>query len=334
MPAHEGMGQFRVCAAARPLASQTSGGKCIGSGMSTDHFHNHPVKHRLLRSMLVLGLLFVPGVAVADPPIKPFKDTLFSQNRVLESRDDGAFQVIDYQEQRDINARDEDPERRVKSPYIDTGVRKYQVNETLNLSGNRLDVMRVGPMQDAAFTVIFIHGRGGDRRLGANDYSFGGNFNRLKNLSVLNGGSYYAPSIKSFDPNGAADVAALIRHVFELSAGRPVILACASMGGFICQSVSRDKEAVRYLKGLVVMGGPPDPGFLTTPAAKLKIPVYFAHGSADKVYRAEDQIALFEKMRAKKYPATFRLFETGGHGTPVRMSDWREILNFMLTARG
>ncbi|WP_377298737.1 alpha/beta hydrolase [Rhizobium sp. SGZ-381] len=299
--------------------------------MSTDHFYNRPVKLGLQRLALTATLLISPAIARAEEPIKPFKDALFSQNRVLESRDGGAFQVIDYQEQRDINARDEEPERRVKSAYVDTGVRKDQVNETLNLSGSPLEVMRVGPLQDAAFTVIFIHGRGGDRRLGANDYSFGGNFNRLKNLAVQNGGSYYAPSIKSFDPNGAADVAALVRHVFELSAGRPVILACASMGGFICQSVSRDKEAVRYLKGLVIMGGPPDPGFLTTPAAKLKIPVYFAHGSADKVYKAEDQIGLFEKMRAKKYPVVFRLFETGGHGTPVRMSDWREILNFMLT---
>ena len=301
--------------------------------MSTDHFHTRPVKHRQRFAVLALGLLLTHGIACADEPIRPFKDALFSQQRVLESRDDGAFQVIDYQEQRDINERDQEPERRVKSPYVDTGVRKYQVNETLSLSGSRLDVMRVGPLQDAAFTVIFIHGRGGDRRLGANDYSFGGNFNRLKNLSVLNGGSFYAPSIRSFDPNGAADVSALIRHVFELSAGRPVILACASMGGFICQSVSRDKEAVRYLKGLVVMGGPPDPGFLTTPAAKLRIPVYFSHGSADKVYKAEDQIGLFEKMREKKYPAIFRLFETGGHGTPVRMSDWREILNFVLTEK-
>ncbi len=165
-----------------------------------------------------------------------------------------------------------------------------------------------------------------------NDYTFGGNFNRLKNLVVQSGGAYYAPSVKSFDPNGAADIAALIRHVFELSSGRPVILACASMGNFICQSVTRDKEAVRYLKGLVVMGGPSDPGFLTTPAAKLKIPVYFSHGSADSVYKAEEQIALYRKMRKAGYPTIFRLFQTGGHGTPIRMSDWREILNFMLAA--
>lgn len=299
--------------------------KRILSRMSTDHL-------RLMAS----GLLFLCCIAAAsaaqDGPIRPFKDDLFSRQTVLESRDGGAFAVIDYQEMRDINERDQEPERRVKSAYVDLRVRQYQENETLTLDGAKLDVMRAGRLNDANFTVIFIHGRGGDRRLGANDYSFGGNFNRLKNLAVLNGGVYYAPSMRSFDPNGAADIAALIRLTFELSRGRPVILACASMGSFICHSVSRDKEAVRYLKGLVIMGGAPDPGFLTTPAARLKIPIYIAHGSDDKVYAAGDQVALYTKMAAKSYPVRFRLFKTGGHGTPVRMSDWRDILNFLLTA--
>ena len=294
--------------------------------MSTDHL-------AIRAACLALSLLFPIAAAAQDGPIRPFKDELFSRQAVLETQDGGAFQVIDYQELRDINARDEEPERRVKSQYVETRVRRYQENQTLTLGGQRLDVTRVGKLENAAFTVIFIHGRGGDRRLGANDYTFGGNFNRLKNLAVLNGGTYYAPSVRSFDPNGAADIAALIRQAFELSMGRPVILACASMGGFVCQSVSRDKEAVRYLKGLVILGGPPDPGFLTTPAAKLKIPVYLAHGSADSVYAADNQVALYKKMIAARYPARMKLFQTGGHGTPIRMADWRDILNFMLAAR-
>lgn len=293
--------------------------------MSTDHLS--------LRVLVALCLcLFASATAAADGPVRPFKDALFSSQAVLKTEDEGAFKVLDYQELRDINQRDEEPERRVKRDYVDLGVREFQANETLTIASSRLDVARVGRMRDASFTIIFIHGRGGDRRLGVNDYTFGGNFNRLKNLVVQSGGAYYAPSVKSFDPNGAADIAALIRHVFELSSGRPVILACASMGNFICQSVTRDKEAVRYLKGLVVMGGPSDPGFLTTPAAKLKIPVYFSHGSADSVYKAEEQIALYRKMRKAGYSTIFRLFQTGGHGTPIRMSDWREILNFMLAA--
>ena len=39
-------------------------------------------------------------------------------------------------------------------------------------------------------------------------------------------------------------------------------------------------------------------------------------------------------LRAGKggYPARFVRFETGTHGTPIRMTDWRDTLNWMLSA--
>ncbi|MDR6818684.1 dienelactone hydrolase [Neorhizobium sp. 2083] len=292
--------------------------------MSTVHF----VFGTLLA--LLAPLAAVPANA-QEGPIKPFKDELFSRMTVLQSSDGGAFEVIDYQEMRDINGRDREPERRVKDEYVSLGVRGSQQNETLELAGRRLDVTRVGQAEGAAFTVIFIHGRGGDRRLGVNDYTFGGNFNRLKNLAAGNGGTYYSPSVTSFDDKGVADIAALIRYAFDRSSGRPVILACASMGGFICQGISRDAQAVRYLKGVALLGGPPDPVLPKSALAKRKLPIYFAHGGSDSVYKSEDQAAVYRKLKAARYPTRFTLFATGSHGTPIRMVDWRKVLNFLLT---
>ena len=281
--------------------------------------------------LAVMGTLGASAAAAQQGPIKPFKDELFSQMTALKSSDGGAYEVIDYQEMRDINGRDREPERRVKDEYVSLGVRRHQQNETLNPAGRRLDVTRVGQAQGAAFTVIFIHGRGGDRRLGANDYTFGGNFNRLKNLATGNGGTYYSPSVTSFDDQGVADIAALIRYAFDRSSGRPVILACASMGGFICQGISRDEQAVRYLKGMAQLGGPPDPDLAKSPLAKRKLPIYFAHGGSDGVYKSENQEAVYRKLKAARYPTRFTLFATGSHGTPIRMVDWRKVLNFLLT---
>jgi len=292
--------------------------------MSTVHF----VFGTLLA--LLVPLAAVPANA-QEGPIKPFKDELFSRMTVLQSSDGGAYEVIDYQEMRDINGRDREPERRVKDEYVSLGVRGSQQNETLELAGRRLDVTRVGQAEGAAFTVIFIHGRGGDRRLGVNDYTFGGNFNRLKNLAAGNGGIYYSPSVTSFDDKGVADIAALIRYAFDRSSGRPVILACASMGGFICQGISRDAQAVRYLKGVALLGGPPDPVLPKSALAKRKLPIYFAHGGSDSVYKSEDQAAVYRKLKAARYPTRFTLFATGSHGTPIRMVDWRKVLNFLLT---
>jgi len=293
--------------------------------MSTIHF----IFGAAFAAMLTLAGL---PAAAQEGPIKPFKDDLFSRQTVLKSADGGAYEVIDYQEMRDINGRDRVPERRVKDEYVSPGVRRYQENETLDLSGRRLDVTRVGQSKGAAFTVIFIHGRGGDRRLGVNDYTFGGNFNRLKNLAVDNGGTYYSPSVTSFDANGAADIAALIRYASEQSGGRPVILACASMGGLICEGISHDSEAVRDLRGMVLLGAPPDSGLPSSPMAKRKVPIYFAHGSADSVYKAEEQAGIYHRLHIANHPVRFTLFQTGSHGTPIRMVDWRKVLNFVLLA--
>ncbi len=275
-------------------------------------------------------LLLATAEGAAADMLKPFKDELFSNQTVIESHDNGAFQTIDYQEMRDINGRDQIPEKRVKPAYVDTGVRwKSQEDETLQLGDRKVDVTRIGPASKQAFTVIFIHGRGGDRRLGSNDYTFGGNFNRLKNLAYRNGGTYYAPSVKGFDSNGVADIAALIRYSYEQSGGRPVILTCASMGSFVCWGIARDAESVKRLKGMAILSGVTDPDFIKSAFYKARLPLWFTHGSRDPVYAAANQQALFEKLYKAHYPTRFTLFETGNHGTPVRMTDWRKVLNWI-----
>lgn len=280
---------------------------------------------------LVLAALFV-ALAVQDAAaltLQAWKDELFAYGAVVETTDDGALSVVDYQELRDINGRDQVPERRVKAAYVSTAVKKAQQNLTVDTPAGPLDVAMTGKGEGAAFTVIFIHGRGGDRRLGNNDWNFGGNFNRLKNLAVRNGGVYYAPSVPSFDDAGAARISGLILRAKALSPDAPVILACASMGSFICARVVRDATAVKSLSGMVLMGGAADGDYAKTPAFKAKLPIYFTHGDSDSVYAANDQIALFRKLRKAGVPTRFVLFQTGGHGTPVRMTDWRDALNWL-----
>lgn len=279
---------------------------------------------------VLLGVCLSMGPASAAN-LRPFKDDLFSTQAVLETRDKGDFQTIDYQEMRDINGRDEIPERKVKSPYVSLGVRHQQSDETLNLGdAGMLDVTRTGVADGAKFTVIFIHGRGGDRRLGADDYRFGGNFNRLKNLAVDNGGTYYAPTVRSFDQAGVAQIAGLINYASQHSGGRPVVLSCASMGSFICWGMTRNAKAVAQLSGMAILGGATDPAFTESAAFKRKLPIWFTHGSRDSVYAAGDQIGLYEKLHRGGYPCRFTLFLTGSHGTPVRMTDWRAVLNWLV----
>jgi hypothetical protein len=285
--------------------------------------------HLIFRGLLACAVMVASSFPAAAAQLQPFKDELFSYGTVLETADGGDYRVVDYQEMRDINGRDQVPERRAKRAYVSLGVKSEQVNETINAAGRPLDITRVGRGPGAAFSVIFIHGRGGDRRLGANDWSFGGNFNRLKNLAVENGGVYYAPSVRSFDDAGVADVAGLIAYAQRQSPGRPVVLACASMGSFICWGLTRNPQAVAALKGMMIMGGPTDPTFRNSAAYKAKLPLFFSHGSADSVYTAADQVALYRSLKTAGYPSRFVLFQTGSHGTPVRMTDWRDALNWI-----
>ena len=286
--------------------------------------------HCLRRLVLAAAFAALAAQDAAALTLKPWKDELFGYGRIIETADDGALRVVDYEEMRDINGRDQIPERRVKSAYVATAVKKAQRNLTVDTPAGPLDVAMTGKEEGAAFTVIFIHGRGGDRRLGNNDWNFGGNFNRIKNLVLQNGGVYYAPSVPSFDDKGAAHVSGLILRARALSPDRPVILACASMGSFICARVARDATAVKNLGGMVLMGGAADGDYAGTAAFKAKLPVFFTHGDSDSVYAANDQIAVFRKLRKAGIPTRFVLFQTGGHGTPVRMTDWRETLNWLL----
>ena len=102
------------------------------------------------------------------------------------------------------------------------------------------------------------------------------------------------------------------------------------MGSFICWGISRDAQTVAKLSGMAILGGAPDPALPKSAAAKARLPIWFTHGSRDSVYAADDQLAIYQKLRAAGQPARFTLFETGSHGTPVRMSDWRAMLNWLI----
>lgn len=281
----------------------------------------------VMAALLVTLLGLLPAAALE---LKGHKDRLFAYPGLLAVTEDGAFVVVDYDKKRDIHRRDQEPERRVRSRYVSLKVKRYSRVATHEANGRRVETGLTGDFAAARFTVIFVHGRGGDQRLGMNDYTFGGNFNRLKNLMVLNGGAYLAPTVASFDDQGARDVKSLIE------AGRaPVVLACASMGSIICSKLARDTSVVERLAGMVLLGGAPDMGLAKSAAVKARVPIMFTHGSDDSVYAWRSQKAAFDVVRASSadYPARFVLFDTGSHGTPIRMTDWKQTLEFVLSRR-
>ena len=61
--------------------------------------------------------------------------------------------------------------------------------------------------------------------------------------------------------------------------------------------------------------------------------MFFGQGSHDTVFPVDEQEAFYrlDPREGAGYPVRFVRFETGTHGTPIRMTDWRETLNWMLS---
>lgn len=277
-----------------------------------------------------LAALIAPSLVHAQA-LSAHKDSLFSYPAILETRDGGAYRIVDYNEARDINARDQVPERRVKARYVTRNRATKEKQLTLDTDAGPAKFAMVGNLDGARLITIFVHGRGGDRRLGQNDFSFGGNFNRIKNLMVRNRGVYITVDAGDFRRSDIARVAAVARLHLEAAPGAELVLACGSAGGAVCHSLADAPDIGVRTAGIAFLGSYADPGFIQSDAARAKVPVFIGHGSNDSVFAMDGMDAFYAQLRSAGVPVQLVRFETGGHGTPIRMTDWRAMINWMLS---
>jgi hypothetical protein len=288
----------------------------------------------LIRSFIfaVLALAFL-GAPASALQLEPYKDDLFAYPGILKTSDGGDYVVVDYNEMRDINGRDQVPERRVKQNYISLQPKRSQKDLIIRTDGGSTKLIATGKLSGASVITIYLHGQGGNRQQGMNDFTFGGNFNRLKNLMVRSGGLYITPEFTDFGDKGENEVAGVIDYFKAQSPQAKLFVACGSMGGALCWKLAQDAETSRKISGLIILGSLWDEHFIGSPAFKRRVPVFFGHGSRDPVFSVDKQHAFYENIRtsAPGYPVRFHRFESGNHGTPIRMTDWREVLNWMLS---
>ncbi|NBN63052.1 alpha/beta hydrolase [Pannonibacter tanglangensis] len=296
-----------------------------------------------MRTRLVTGLIagLAAWAALASPAaaqsLPPYKDSLFAYPRVLSGNDDGSYEVVEYIKARDLHERDKEPEREVWGNYVSFHPSSSQEDMSLKANGRTVKYMATGRTEGgASMVVIYVHGQGGNRFQGMNDLTFGGNFNRIKNLMSRNNGVYISADFADFGAKGTQDVAAIIDAYRANSPGAKTFVACGSMGSILCWNLLKDPAQAAKLSGVLFFGAPKDEAFLKSPTLRKPenhVPIYLGHGSWDNVYNWQQQVAFFEQIRkaAPGYPVRFTLFDTGTHGTPIRMTDWRLILNWMLS---
>ena len=270
--------------------------------------------------------------------LQSHKNKLFGYRKPLEVLDGGNFLRLPYDPLKDINKRDEIPVRKVKGYYVSSRPKRFEQDTAVPGNGKMLTHFAVGALSgNSNMTVIFLHGRDGSRHLGFDDERFGGNFNRIKNLMFRSGGIYISADFENFEKEGKKDIAALVAHYRPLTNGK-LVIACGSMGTFICWQLARDPKASRMIDGYIIMGGFPDPKYLESgkvPKYPARSPIYFAHGSIDSAYSWKDTHRYYQTLRNldPAIPARYVLFDNGKHGTPVRMIDWRDALNWIASMR-
>ena len=289
---------------------------------------------------IIFGMLLLTGqVDAREIHLRPFKDDLFGYPKILNQSADGSFVTVEYNRNRDLVKRDRVPRWKAHFRYVDQKVRWSRGVSSYRSPNGRFKFFAVGkPNRNTAVSVIYVHGKGGNRRQGVNDWTFGGNFNRLQNLMNRNNGALYTPDFTDFKDRGAEDVAALIQAARRKSPNAKLIVACGSMGGGVCWRLAKRANAASQIDGLFLLGSHWHDEFLKSPVLKQStrnIPIFIGHGSEDPVFRPDVQFGFYKKIRAKnpKYPIRFVMFESGAHGTPIRMVDWRRELNWMLSLR-
>ena len=180
-------------------------------------------------AVVALAIATVSSAAAAYR-LAPFKDDLFKYPAVLETQDDGHYVVVDYSKQRDLYGRDAIVEKKAKPEYVSLvggdGVRVHRrLRQDAALHGRRQG------KGGAKAIVIYIHGMGGSRVQGVNEWMFGGNFNRIMNLMKQNDGAYLSPDFSDFGARGTADIRNLILDQAQRSPDAEIFIACGSWGG-------------------------------------------------------------------------------------------------------
>ncbi|MEM5500805.1 CocE/NonD family hydrolase [Ahrensia kielensis] len=282
-------------------------------------------------SAVTFALLFSAVNANAQETLKPFKDRLFAYPQTLEERDGGAYLKVDYRELRDINERDAVPERRAKRQYVDLAGRRATKPAQLETLAGALNYQYAGKTSNARFITIYIHGKGGNAKQGVNDHSFGGNFNRIKMLMLKNNGLYLSPDAGDFTTSDIAKIEALIGQAAANSPSAKIMLACGSAGGAVCYALADQNNIAQRLSGIALLGSFWNDALFASAADKRKVPLYIAHGSHDTVFDIQQVESFYARARSNGLPVRMVRFETGTHGTPIRMIDWRAAINWMLS---
>jgi hypothetical protein len=286
-------------------------------------------RHALSIGLAAVMLIALPAAAKVKHPPPPFRfQTLagdaFPELSVLESDFAGDYTRFAYVP---AAVSEQSAEALIAStPPVP------QQELTLQEAGRTLKYSAVGDLSKPANAIIvYVHGFAADRSQGMEEKKFGGNFARLKRLIAANGAVYLSPDFSGFGGEAETEIGTLIADYAGRSPGAPVLVACVSYGGSLCWRLAEHAEAASPVRGILVFGAPVDRTFLNRVGLN-PLHVYVGIGTKDAFASWKSADAFFRDMKsaAPDYPIRLAIFDAGEHATAVRLTDWVQVLNWML----
>ena len=271
-----------------------------------------------------------------------WKDTMFSYNHWVWKDDKVWFDWVDYNQKRDLEDRDfidvdqafpewvdltlKDKEFVLDLPAVWNNVPTKWVMETYAIANLKSKesiywTIRFKPK----FIFVFVHGLNWNRTWGFKDWTFNGNFNRLKHIAYYNNGLYISPTVKWFS-KGWDQIAWFFKLMKKKYPTTKFILACWSSWGETCWRVYNDISAP--LDWMMLLGSMAAPNGIKT-IQKRKIPIYLWHWGKDRAIPLGVAINSYKTIQKAWNPVKLEVFTNGVHWTPLRMIDYLETLKWM-----
>lgn len=272
-----------------------------------------------------------------------FKDDLFAYKAIVSEEAEWKYKLISYSQKRDLEERDEVPEKKVSAEY--RSIEKFDIykkDKTFSYNNKKISYVENTKAwvdikkEDVKYLTIYIHGLNGNRWQWVNDYTFGWNFNRIQNLMLENNGSYIATEFSDFWVLWMSQVRELIKQKKKEYPNVKVYVACWSSGWAICWWLANNNEGNKLLNGLLILGSSSGNNWLnnkllSTNRSKL-LPIFIAHGEKDRVIGLQGQKNFFYSVlsKNKNYPIRMHTFTNWTHWTPIRMLDWKVVMEWMI----
>lgn len=284
--------------------------------------------------------LFISFLSFAEPKMwQPYKDELFTPSVKAVSSECNVT-LYEYNEIDHVNGRDCAKPSGFHIPVTQPS----RIQSFSDKRRKRTDIpglvstWEVGnpPGQNESSpkcAVIWVHGAvesNAPENLGARDSNFGGNNNRLANLAIQQNCLYYSPNFRG--GNGYSAIQSLIDYLRK-NGIKEIFISGSSAGASALNIAANNPNNVDILAGLFYTGTYTSPSYVArSPAFKAGVPIIFSQGSNDKYEEVRDSFfSVHDQFPPSKYPNNnmwLQVFENGGHGTPIRMTDWRHNLNW------